>query len=872
MPIPKNYKKKEKIDMMHYSLEDFKTNLALQEGNELMLVEIFHYGVYRGFFSCDEQGIDSLVKSLSKHNLLSKKLTIYQSLQHIDEEDFLLSDSYNELVKKSDPEFIEVSDNDFTLYRYIFIDCDPIHKANTQVKDEELAFAIEVRDEIIKFLDEQGFNKPFIAFTGNGQHLYYRIDVPTTAENKNILKKFLETLNSMFSTDKVKIDTVVNNPARITKFYGSWSTKGDDSPDNPYRKCELTQIGDNSINDFALLEKIIEKYGNNIKSKKTESATTTNKKNTQKKSEQQSNNKEAPQNVHLPIEDVSSYLSKHNLDFTIEEKDDYILYKLSVCPFNEEHCRGESGLIQVKDRGVCFKCFHEHCKHHTMWDFIELFPCGTIKPITSNGKNEKTFNKFVLNGELLKNSKGLLFFYFRGETIPLQSEEFRNTVFRVYTEVNQEVPPTNIDTRIIGQLASYANLAKEAMISRRIVNDEHSLYYVLNDNEILSVDSSGCKITTHNPDNVFFLKKDLLPQVTPDFSSPSEDLPELLSAIFNVDDEQMPLLIASILSFFRQDINSPILVLKGSRGSCKSSCARIIINIINPSKVDLISFPDREDSLVASLSNSDLVAFDNVEKISESMSSKLCIAVTSGYTTKRKLFTDNTEIAICIRSNVIMTCIDNVVEKSDLAERSNIVHLERVSVYREEKEINDKVKTLMPAILGSIFNTLAKVFEIQDTIKLSKPPRMADFAFFAIAAMKAMGIDENDFLELYCHNVAEAISVCATDDPLITCIEKILNETATGVIDMSSEQLLERIKKTADKLNLTLHKYSSSSLSRALSSKEADLKALGIDFKREKNSIKRTIVLKKRPNGIETTASSMIQFEEVDLDTELSNI
>lgn len=245
MPINNNYRKKLQNQKSYYELLDFLQNLNLHRGQKYFFIEILYFGVKMGFFTCDEEGMKCLIVELKRLGLHKVKITIYQSLQMVKES--VVDEKYvNRLFSKGEEGFQTLSDDKIEKYCFIFIDCDPVHEADTQVPDSELKYAVEVRDEIVAYLEELGFTDLIVAFSGNGQHIYVPIDVPADYEHKMIIKKFLSILNDKFSTEKVKIDVSVHNPARITKFYGSWSTKGTESKDIPYRKCEIISKGENN--------------------------------------------------------------------------------------------------------------------------------------------------------------------------------------------------------------------------------------------------------------------------------------------------------------------------------------------------------------------------------------------------------------------------------------------------------------------------------------------------------------------------------------------------------------------------------------------------------------------------------------------------
>ena len=76
----------------------------------------------------------------------------------------------------------------------------------------------------MKKLMAMGFSEPVVADSGNGYHLLFKIHA--SVEERQVLADFLAVLDMWFSTDAVKIDTTVFNPARITKLYGTMARKG----------------------------------------------------------------------------------------------------------------------------------------------------------------------------------------------------------------------------------------------------------------------------------------------------------------------------------------------------------------------------------------------------------------------------------------------------------------------------------------------------------------------------------------------------------------------------------------------------------------------------------------------------------------------
>ncbi len=158
---------------------------------------------------------------------------IYFTLQVIDPR--LIARANNRL-KIGD---LTTSDKDVLFYRWLPIDLDPVRPAGIPSSDSELQAAMDLRNPVTAWITrELGFADPIKAMSGNGGHLLFKLpDWPANPENKDIIKGILEDSSKRFSTDKVKIDTSVFNPARIWKLYGTTARKGDEIPANQYREA-----------------------------------------------------------------------------------------------------------------------------------------------------------------------------------------------------------------------------------------------------------------------------------------------------------------------------------------------------------------------------------------------------------------------------------------------------------------------------------------------------------------------------------------------------------------------------------------------------------------------------------------------------------
>ena len=259
---------------------------------------------------------------------------------------------------------------------WLLIDCDPIRvdPAGLPLKDQkvsstedEKATALATLYTVYKYLESLGWPAPTSADSGNGYHLLYSLGgMKSTEELTAIVKAVLQNLATKFNTDRVKIDTTVYNPSRITKAYGSLACKGLNTPDRPHRKSQLRKIAaivPVTIEQLKLLAAITEpapakKPGLVIKPKALEGYAT----------------------AETHADKLEEFLDFYDIDYKAryKEKDGYS-WQIIPCPFNETHNIGEVGVSCDEAGKKGFKCFHESCKDNHWQEFVQHLQITTGK-------------------------------------------------------------------------------------------------------------------------------------------------------------------------------------------------------------------------------------------------------------------------------------------------------------------------------------------------------------------------------------------------------------------------------------------------------------------------------------------------------------
>ena len=236
------------------------------------------------------------------------------------------------------------ADGDVTDFRVLMVDIDPRRPSGTSSSDAELQAAKDVGNRVFTFMRQLGFSKPILAYSGNGVHLLYRIDIPNTDENKRLVKTCLQALDMLFSNKTVAVDTSNFNPARVCKLVGSLAQKGSNSKDRPHRMATMLSKEDAPITTADYLAKL---------------------------AGMMPKEPEKPQyyNHYNPGSfDLEEWMQQHGLRYTPTPYSDGIKYVLDHCPFDESHTGKDAAIFKSRSGAIGFHCFHNSCQGKTFRD------------------------------------------------------------------------------------------------------------------------------------------------------------------------------------------------------------------------------------------------------------------------------------------------------------------------------------------------------------------------------------------------------------------------------------------------------------------------------------------------------------------------
>ena len=143
------------------------------------------------------------------------------------------------VIREDLPANRAVGDVDIVARKLLLIDIDRTGNTKNPATDEEVAAAFDLANDVATYLGGQGFPKPIWVHSGNGAHLYYRLQLVNEALVGTSVSKLLKGLAKQFNNALVGVDTSVCNASRITKVIGTLARKGVESEGRPFRVAKL---------------------------------------------------------------------------------------------------------------------------------------------------------------------------------------------------------------------------------------------------------------------------------------------------------------------------------------------------------------------------------------------------------------------------------------------------------------------------------------------------------------------------------------------------------------------------------------------------------------------------------------------------------
>jgi hypothetical protein len=331
---------------------------------------------------------------------------------------------------------------------------------------------------------------------------------------------------------------------------------------------------------------------------------------------------------------------------------------------------------------------------------------------------------------------------------------FRLWLHRRYYEVVGEPPTSNAMSQALEHLeqtALYSGSKKK--VFTRIAAVEDVVYINVGDEagHLLRVDREGWELVQEAP--VLFRTTHNAEALPVPVRGGSLDL---LRPLLNVADENSwKLLVGWMIGALNPWGPYAHLALRGEQDTGKSTLLRILRMFTDPAKAEENADPKTEDDFMVTALNNHVVSYDNLSAIPGWLSDGLCRMATGAGLIRRKMYKDSEEVVIAVARPALLNGIADIITRPDLLDRTMLIALERIAPERRltERALSRELQAIAPQVMGALLDGVVMALRHQDSVQLSRLPRMADFVTWVEAAAPAFGWEAEAFLTAYEGNI-----------------------------------------------------------------------------------------------------------------------
>lgn len=453
------------------------------------------------------------------------------------------------------------------------------------------------------------------------------------------------------------------------------------------------------------------------------------------------------------------------------------------------------------------------------------------------------------------------------ETWPLKSRGFRDWLMRRFYEEEKKSPSSQGFQDALGVLYGRARFDGETReIHTRIAAHEGAIYVDLADDawRVVQINKERWEvISSANAPVRFRRTRGMLPLSEPTRGGTLAALRRFVN-IKTVAD--WTLLQAWLVASLRPNLPLPLLALYGAQGSAKSTTARVLTSLVDPSKAALRSEPRDERDLMIAARNRWCLTFDNLSHVSNSLSDALCRLATGGGLSTRELYSDDEETLFEALRPVIINGIEDLATRGDLLSRAVVLYLPPLKSETRLKEADlwREFERARPLICGALYDAVSTALRRVESVKLAGLPRMADFAVWAVAAEPAFGVPAGTFVEAYAVNRATANTTALDDSPLSEAVIKLLDAQPKPLWSGRASELLEELRRQASEQTLRDKSWpkAPNTLTNKLRRLEPSLRAVGIECRESRTGRERARIITLEKVSVSSSASSASSEDE----------
>jgi hypothetical protein len=202
--------------------------------------------------------------------------------------------------------------------------------------------------------------------------------------------------------------------------------------------------------------------------------------------------------------------------------------------------------------------------------------------------------------------------------------------------------------------------------------------------------------------------------------------------------------------------------------------------LVDPNVAPVRALAREQRDLVIAANNSHVLAFDNLSGLPHALSDAFCRLATGASFGLRQLYTDADEVLFQAARPILLNGIEDVIGRSDLADRAIFLTLAPIADHRRrsERQLWRDFEVARPRLLGSLLDAATHGLRNLPDIHLEQLPRMADFALWTTACETAFW-RAGTFTQAFQANRRAAIEDLIDADPVAARVREIMANRTT---------------------------------------------------------------------------------------------
>lgn len=303
-----------------------------------------------------------------------------------------------------------------------------------------------------------------------------------------------------------------------------------------------------------------------------------------------------------------------------------------------------------------------------------------------------------------------------------------------YYAVNQTYPNSKIRATAADLLhaqAAFGGIRPVYLRSAWLTHEGQVLIDTGHDEDVICASSTGWTVRS-DEHRVAFRRTPTMQELTiADKAMSLKAGLRLLRELVPVAERDVSVLLALLLTSWLTAIPQPIVLVSGPRDSGKTSTARFLLSLVDPTThVRGGGLPAKEAGWKAAANTARVQLIENLGHVEPATSDILCRVASGGEITSRKLYSDDTAHVTSLQIPVWLTSVDPGVLREDLASRIVNLALQPLDAGNRlaESELKARQDAARPKLTRFLLDLLVRVLDaLPNQTSAGLTHRMGDF-------------------------------------------------------------------------------------------------------------------------------------------------